>query len=201
MRDRPVDVLIIDEAGQLGLADTLAASTSATNVILLGDPQQLAQVSQANHPDGAGASALEHLLGDAPHRERRPWRVSRRVLAHASRRVPFISDVFYDGKLTSHASCVGQTTAAGTGLRWIRADHTGSSTESAEEAALVASTIIGLLGRDWTDQHGVTRPLTVDDFMVVAPYNDQRRRIASAAADGSGHGRRRGRHRRQVPGT
>jgi hypothetical protein len=44
MIDNPVDVLVVDEAGQLGLADTLAASMSATNVILLGDPQQLAQV-------------------------------------------------------------------------------------------------------------------------------------------------------------
>ena len=58
MRDNPVDVLVVDEAGQLGLADTLAATISAANVILLGDPQQLPQVSQASHPNGAGASAL-----------------------------------------------------------------------------------------------------------------------------------------------
>ncbi len=45
MRDHPVDVLVVDEAGQLGLADTLAATISATNVILLGDPQQLPQVA------------------------------------------------------------------------------------------------------------------------------------------------------------
>ena len=64
MRDNPVDVLVVDEAGQLGLADTLAATISAANVILLGDPQQLPQVSQASHPNGAGASALEHILGD-----------------------------------------------------------------------------------------------------------------------------------------
>ncbi|MET0579283.1 MAG: TM0106 family RecB-like putative nuclease, partial [Ilumatobacteraceae bacterium] len=64
MRERPVDVLVVDEAGQLGLADTLAATISAANVILLGDPQQLPQVSQASHPNGAGASALEHILGD-----------------------------------------------------------------------------------------------------------------------------------------
>ena len=54
MRDNPVDVLVVDEAGQLGLADTLAASISATNVILLGDPQQLPQVSQASHPNRCG---------------------------------------------------------------------------------------------------------------------------------------------------
>ncbi len=61
MRDNPVDVLIVDEAGQLALADTLAASISATNVILLGDPQQLPQVAQAAHPNRSGVSALDHL--------------------------------------------------------------------------------------------------------------------------------------------
>ena len=36
----PVDVLLIDEAGQLALADALAAIRSAHNVVLLGDPLQ-----------------------------------------------------------------------------------------------------------------------------------------------------------------
>ncbi len=64
MSDAPVDVLVIDEAGQLALADAMVASRSARNVILLGDPLQLAQVSKAAHPDGAGASVLEHVLGE-----------------------------------------------------------------------------------------------------------------------------------------
>ena len=59
-----VDTLFIDEAGQMSLADALAVSTCARNVVLLGDPQQLGQVSQGIHPEGAAASVLEHLLGD-----------------------------------------------------------------------------------------------------------------------------------------
>jgi uncharacterized protein len=183
MRDNPVDVLIIDEAGQLGLADTLAASISATNVILLGDPQQLPQVSQASHPNGAGASGLNHLIGDA-------LTVSndRGVLLNVTWRMhpdvcSFISDVMYEGKLESHESCDGQTPGAGTGLHWIRAEHDERSTESPEEAALVAAKILELIGQPWTDQYGVTRPLTAADFMVVAPYNDQRRCIENALGD------------------
>src|SRR5207245_8066709 len=57
-----VDTLFVDEAGQLSLADALAAGTCARNVVLLGDQQQLAQVSQGIHPEGAGVSVLEHLL-------------------------------------------------------------------------------------------------------------------------------------------
>jgi len=180
MRENPVDVLVVDEAGQLGLADTVAATISATNAILLGDPQQLPQVSQASHPGGAGASALEHLLDGeltvSPDRGvllETTWRMHPDVCE-------FISEVMYGGKLHSHESCVGQSAAGETGLRWLRAEHKGCSTESPEEAAIVVAKVQQLLGQPWTDQHGETRPLTVDDFMVVAPYNDQRRCITEA---------------------
>jgi len=180
MRENPVDVLVVDEAGQLGLADTVAATISATNVILLGDPQQLPQVAQASHPGGAGASALEHLLGDEltvpPDRGvllETTWRMHPDVCE-------FISEVMYGGKLHSHPSCTGQSAAGQTGLRWLRAEHTGCSTESADEAAIVVATVEELLGQDWTDQDGVTRPLMAGDFMVVTPYNDQRRCIEAA---------------------
>jgi uncharacterized protein len=180
MRENPVDVLVVDEAGQLGLADTVAATVSATNVILLGDPQQLPQVSQASHPGGAGASALEHLLdGDLT------VPADRGVLLDTTWRMhpdvcEFISEVMYGGKLHSHESCAGQSAAGQTGLRWLRAEHKGRSTESPEEAAIVVAKVMELLGQPWTDRHGTTRPLTIDDFMVVAPYNDQRRCITEA---------------------
>jgi uncharacterized protein len=85
----------------------------------------------------------------------------------------FISDEIYEGRLTSHGDCHQQTTAFGTGLRWLRAEHEGRSTESPEEAEVVAAEIARLLGTPWTNQHGETGPLTGDDVMVVAPYNDQ----------------------------
>jgi uncharacterized protein len=182
MIDHPVDVLVVDEAGQLGLADTLAATVAARNVILLGDPQQLAQVSKASHPNGSGASALEHLLGDEL-----TFPPERGVLLDTTRRMHpdvcgFISEVMYGGKLHSHVTCAAQHAAGQTGLRWLRAEHAGCSTESAEEAAIVVAEVERLLGRPWTDQHGVTRPLAAADFMVVAPYNDQRRCLEAALA-------------------
>ena len=64
MRGAPVDTLLVDEAGQLALADGLAASTAAHNVVLLGDPLQLPQVSHAVHPGASGASVLDHVIGD-----------------------------------------------------------------------------------------------------------------------------------------
>jgi uncharacterized protein len=173
MRNSPVDVLIVDEAGQLGLPDALAASTSARNLILLGDPQQLPQVSQATHPGGAGNSVLEHVLGGEP-----TIASSRGVFLPVTRRMHpdvcrFISEQIYEGRLGSDPGCAVQSSVAGTGLRWLRAEHEDCSTESAVEAGIVTAQIAELIGTDWTDRDGVIRPLGVGDFMVVAPYNDQ----------------------------
>ena len=173
MRDAPVDVLIVDEAGQLSLADTLAASSSAQNILLLGDPLQLPQVSQASHPVGAGASALEHVLGDSttmPPERGVFLTETRRMHPYVCR---FISERIYDGRLTSHESCAGQGTEFGTGLRWLESDHEGCSTESPVEAEMLATEIARLIGTEWTNQDGESAELAADDMMVVAPYNNQ----------------------------
>ncbi len=173
LTSQPVDVLVVDEAGQLSLADTLAACRSAKNLLLLGDPLQLPQVAQASHPGSSGGSALQHLLGDAV-----TMPADRGVFLTETRRMhpdvcTFISDNIYESRLTSHASCAVQATEYGTGLRWLQAEHQGCSTSSAEEVELVHAEIRRLLGTTWVNQHGAASPLTVRDFLVVAPYNDQ----------------------------
>jgi len=173
LRAFPVDVLIVDEAGQLALADAVAAANGARSLILLGDPLQLAQVAKAEHPDGSGASVLEHVLGE--HVTIPP---SQGVFISETRRMhpdvcSFISNQIYEGRLTSHAGCAQQSTTFGTGLRWLRSVHVGRSTESIEEASLVIDQIRSMLGTPWVNQAGETAALTARDFLVVAPYNDQ----------------------------
>jgi uncharacterized protein len=181
MADAPVDVLIIDEAGQLGLADALAAARSASSVVLLGDPLQLPQVAQASHPDGSGVSVLEHLLGEGvatvPPERGVFLTQTRRMHPDVCR---FISEQIYEGRLGSHESCAKQGTEEGTGLRWLQAHHSGCSTESAEEAALVVAEVARLLGKSWTDAEGTSQTLIPDHVMVVAPYNDQVRLLRRA---------------------
>lgn len=177
MADAPVDVLLIDEAGQFALADALASSRAARNLILLGDPLQLPQVNLANHPGGGGRSALAHVLEDEV-----TLPANRGVFIEETRRMHpdicrFISEQIYNGKLGWHENCEQQSTVEGTGLRWLPATHTGNSTSSVEEAQIVADRIARLVGTPWIDFTGVERPLTVDDFMVVTPYNDQVRTI------------------------
>ncbi|WP_104433551.1 TM0106 family RecB-like putative nuclease [Kineococcus xinjiangensis] len=189
MRANPVDVLLVDEAGQFALADALAVSTAADDLVLLGDPQQLPQVVQGTHPHGADASALGHLIGDAdtvPEELGYFLDVSRRM--HPQVCAP-VSRLSYAGLLHSHDSAAGRRVAGvEPGLHVARVAHDGRTTSSPEEADAVAEVVAGLVGRDWHDG-GSTRPLTAQDVLVVAPYNVQVRlvqqRLAAAGLDGA----------------
>ena len=184
MRDS-VDVLFIDEAGQMSLANAVAMSGAARSMVLLGDPNQLPQVSQGVHPVGAGASALEHLVSTAltvP--DDRGLFLDRTYRLHPDVNT-YISEVFYERRLGTDPSTAIQRIddggpLSGTGVRWLKAVHQGNESRSPEEALLVAETIGSLLGQSWTDRRGVTRPLEVGDIIVIAPYNLQVAAIAEA---------------------
>ena len=187
--DGTLDYLFVDEAGQIALADALAIGTSARNLILLGDPLQLAQVSQAVHPPGAGASVLEHLLGE--HATIPPDRglfidETRRMHPDVCR---FISEAIYGGRLESFADCRRQRLEArgeltGTGVRYAPVVHEGNTRQSQEEAGEIAARVAELLGAEYTTADGDVRPLRPDDIMVVAPYNAQVRCLREHLPDG-----------------
>jgi uncharacterized protein len=159
--DSRLDYLFIDEAGQVSLADALAMGTCARNLVLIGDPLQLAHVVQGTHPDGAGASVLTHLLGE--HATIPPDRGL--FLEHTFRLHPdicsYISEVFYEGRLRPDPRTTTRNTPLGTGLRYIAVEHSGNRQSSEEEAAAVAAEIARL--RD--------AGLPGSDVMVVAPFN------------------------------
>ena len=133
-----VDVLFVDEAGQMSLANVLAVSQAANSLVLLGDPQQLDQPEKASHPDGVGISALEHVL--AGHETMPPdrgiflpvtWRMSPALTA-------FTSELFYEGKLTARAGLdrqvlFGVDGFAGSKLWVVPVDHDGNQSASDEE--------------------------------------------------------------------
>jgi predicted RecB family nuclease len=171
--DSAFDYLFVDEAGQTSLADALALGTCARTLVLLGDPVQLAQVTQGIHPAGAGASVLTHLLGE---RSTVPEDMGL-FLERSFRMHPdvcrYISSAFYEDRLESAEECAAQGSSFGTGLRYVRVEHEGNSTSSEEEAAAIYAEIERLLGGTWTDSKGVTRPITPGDVMVVAPFNAQ----------------------------
>lgn len=175
-----VDTLVIDEAGQLSLANALAASQAARNVLLLGDPQQLEQPIQGSHPEGCDTSALEHLLGDhdtvPPDRGLfldTTWRL------HPSL-CEFTSELFYEGRLGYHEQCPGQgltgeTPFAGAGLWLSTVDHRGNTSSSPEEIDHVEALVADLLadGIGWIDFDGNAKTLTPGDLRIISPYNAQ----------------------------
>ena len=159
--DRTLDYLFIDEAGQVSLADALAMGTCARNLVLIGDPLQLAQVLQGTHPDGADASVLTHLLGE--HATIPPDRglfLERTFRLHPDI-CGYISEVFYESRVHPDERTATRTTPLGTGLRYIPVEHEGNRQSSEQEAAAVAAEIARLR------EAGVRER----DVMVVAPFN------------------------------
>ena len=175
-----VDVLFVDEAAQMSLANVLAISHASPNLVLLGDPQQLDQPTQGTHPDGAEVSALGHLLAGRQTISAQQglfleetWRLHPDICA-------FTSEVFYEGKLGSRHGLEIQRVVSGgpldgTGLRFLPVSHQGNHNSSNEEADLVASLVRSLVegASSWVDQHGREKPVTLEDVLIIAPYNAQ----------------------------
>lgn len=180
-----VDVLFVDEAGQMSLANVLAVSGAAKSIVLLGDPQQLDQPQKGSHPEGVNVSALQHTLGDhetiPPDRGiflRVTWRLAPSICS-------FTSELFYERKLTSkpgleHQCLTGVGQFDGSGLWIVDVDHDGNRNSSMEEIEAVA----GLVGRltapgvRWVDEDGKILPMNGNDVLVITPYNAQVSRLA-----------------------
>ncbi|WP_159940247.1 MULTISPECIES: TM0106 family RecB-like putative nuclease [unclassified Nocardiopsis] len=180
----PLDVLIIDEAGQFALADTLAVSASASNLVLLGDPQQLPQVVQGTHGEGADASALQHLMAG-----RHIIDPARGYFLDQTRRMhpavcATVSALSYQGRLHAHPHTTRRTLAqTPPGVYTLALHHRGRTTHSPEEVEAVVAVATRLVNDKLTphpDQG--PRPLTGTDILVVAPYNLQVRALRRALA-------------------
>jgi uncharacterized protein len=175
-----VDVLFIDEAAQMSLANVLAVSQAAQSIVLLGDPRQLEQPIQGSHPDGVGVSALDHVLGShatvPPDRGlflEETWRLHPLICA-------FNSELFYDGRLKSRPGLELQEIRSsgrlsGAGLRYVAVEHEGNQSSSPEEADAIRDLVEGILtsGTTWIDREGVEAQISLEDILVIAPYNAQ----------------------------
>jgi predicted RecB family nuclease len=175
-----VDVLFIDEAAQMSLANVLAVSQAATSVVLLGDPQQLDQPMQGSHPDGTDVSALHHILGE--HQTipddrglflEETWRLHPDICR-------FTSEVFYEGRLQPRPGLEIQKVIAtgrvnGTGLRYLPVPHEGNQNSSPEEADCVRDLVAEILAHapKWIDRDGKQHDLGLGDILIIAPYNAQ----------------------------
>ena len=190
-----LDVLVVDEAGQFSLTNTVAAARAARSVLLLGDPQQLPQVSTGVHPYPVDVSALGWLSDGAAALDPRfgyflgeSWRMDSALC----KRVSWLS---YDGALASAAATAGRTLqGVAPGVVSYPVEHAGCSVRSVQEAQAVVECVRELLDREWVPAAGAEpRPLAAEDCIVVAAYNAQvdcvrEALIAAGLADSSGAG-------------
>lgn len=180
-----LDLLVVDEAGQFSLASTIAVAAGATRLLLLGDPQQLPQVSQGAHPEPVDTSALGWVMdGDAVVRPDYGYFLARSWRMHPFVAAP-VSKLAYAGRLASAPGTeLRSLEGVDAGLHVIPLRHRGNATQSPEEAAQVVALVRDLVGRTFTDNDpdASTRPLAQTDIIVVAPYNAQRQTVLDALA-------------------
>lgn len=180
--ENKLDYLFVDEAGQVCLANIVAMSASARNLVLVGDQMQLSQPTKGAHPMGSGQSSLEYMMeghatvpADRGIFLAKTWRMHPDVCR-------FISDAFYDGRLESAEPTRQQRlildgspddSLAPTGIRYVELDHGDNGQRSVEEAERVDAIYRSLLGQRWVNEMGETKPITLQDILVVSPYNMQ----------------------------
>ncbi|MGD9851062.1 MAG: TM0106 family RecB-like putative nuclease [Nitrospirales bacterium] len=196
-----LDFLVIDEAGQVALANAIAMARCANNLVLLGDQMQLEQPVQGSHPGDAGLSALQYALKDMG-ASRPDSPVIHAVvppdyglfLGESHRMHPavchFISESMYEGRLVSHPDCARQKIdvppgfncliTRESGIVFIGVEHDGDIQQSDEEVERVMAIYHELHGRLYTDREGTTKPLALKDFLFIAPYNAQVRALQVA---------------------
>ncbi len=173
-----LDYLFIEEAGQIALANVVAVAPVAKNLVLLGDPLQLAQVSQGIHPAGMGRSVLAYLLADDA-----TVPPERGVFLDTSHRMhpkicAFVSKHVYAGRLHAAPETAGSQVESpgmsGAGLRYMPVAHEGNARESVEEAERIIAEIALLRKGHVRVRDGKARRITDADILIVTPYNGQR---------------------------
>lgn len=191
--DAHVDFLFIDEAGQVSLANFVAMSAQAQNIVCLGDQMQLPQPVEGTHPGDSGLSILDYTLKDCPTIPRdmgiflnRTYRMHEDVNA-------FVSEGIYESRLENDPACNNQAILfessqtrllrQQSGIQYCPVEHVGNKQASAEEVAVVQDLVSELLSSQWRDKNNVERALTLEDILIVAPFNYQVNELRKSLGD------------------
>ncbi|MDM9630241.1 TM0106 family RecB-like putative nuclease [Robiginitalea aurantiaca] len=174
-----VDYMVVDEAGQLALIDTIALSQCASNMILLGDPNQLQQPQQGVHPAGTQVSALEHILDG-----NQTIQMDQGIFLETTWRMhpainDIVSELFYQNRLITEPH-LGEQSLSGNlkykvGLSLLEVDHEGNSSSSSEEVRLITELVnqlcSGSIGYVSVEENEKT--ISKEDLKIISPYNAQ----------------------------
>jgi len=191
--DKPFDLLVIDEAGQVALSNLLFMSRVARNVLLVGDQQQLSQPNRAAHPEDSGLSCLDYVMAD--HAVVPP---DRGVFLATSWRMPpaltdVVSELFYENQLQAAEANRDNRVLwhrQEQGLLFEPVEHSGNGTGSDEEVEAIAALVEQLLGRPYRRVRNRGSEMEVEegvlssrDLLITAPYNLQVNRLKRRLGD------------------
>ena len=177
--DQKIDYLFIDEAGQLSVADLICIGNIAKNIILIGDQNQLGQPIKGTHPNESGQSILDYLLEG---RDTIPE--DRGIFLNKTYRLnskinDFISTNFYEERLicdeTNDQRLIKfnkKSKIKDSGIHFIEMNHKLNVQTSIEEFEVIRDLLNEMIGLEYNDK-GKVRKLTVDDFLIISPYNTQ----------------------------
>lgn len=191
-KDR-VDYLVVDEAGQFSLVGIMSIAHATKNIILLGDGAQLKQPIQGSHPEGCEVSALAHIVGEGQTIAKEKgvflpitYRLHPAICA-------FNSELFYESRLRAidgneKQIIKGPSKFAGQALAVENVEHWGNTSTSIEEVRRIQEIVKDLCDGNhtytlWQDNRCVTKTVTIESIMVVAPYNAQVNRIKQEIPD------------------
>ena len=179
--ETPLDYLFVDEASQVALANLVAVSGAARNIVLMGDQMQLEQPIQGSHPGHAGTSALEFMLkGESVIPENKGIFLERTYRMHPDVCQP-LSEVIYEGKLQADDNNHKQAIVIDNpvlvtkqnGILPIFVDHEGNTQSSEEEIEKIKAIISELKTGTFIDKNNNSKNLENEDILIVAPYNMQ----------------------------
>jgi predicted RecB family nuclease len=178
------DYLFVDEAGQMSLANLVAISRCAANIVLMGDQMQLEQPIQATHPGESGQSALGYFLNG---KATIPPDIG--IFLDTSYRMhpsicQFISESIYENRLQHHPNTKHHALQISpsnsnsihqqNGILYIPVEHQDNSQRSIEEVQVIDQLIDALTGKPYITQRKPTLELIKpQDILVIAPYNLQ----------------------------
>ncbi len=193
--DQKLDYIFIDEAGQLSIADVVAISLSAKNIVIIGDQMQLSSPSSATHPDESGRSVPEYLLEN-----RDTVSPEKGIFIDKTRRLHskicnFISESFYDGRLQNFKFTnerkikylKKENSLPETGIVMIDPRHKENCRQKSEEEGIIVKSLYKkFLGCVFEDkENNIKRKIEVKDILTVAPFNVQVNHLKSVLPENS----------------
>ena len=186
------DYLIIEEAGQVTLVDTLLVSASVKKqkdgyfggIILVGDHKQLLTPIKSTKHDGAEISGLEYYVDSDIVSDEKGVFIPQTRRMHPTI-CEFDSKMFYESQLTAiDAMSQRKITSSHSDALFIDeqlihypVQHIGCSTKSEQEVDEIEKILLELFNPDkqyMYEHESGSKELEMSDIIIIAPFNDQK---------------------------